>query len=79
MVIRSLPVAALLLGLAAAPALAQTRPAEPAPDAAAARTLEQNRKVFIGRPQAATPPAAEARSAETKSGPPRRLALAAQR
>jgi hypothetical protein len=74
MVIRSLPVAALLLGLTAFPALAQTRPAEAAPDAAAVRTLEQNRRVSVGLPPAATPPAAEARAV-----PPRRLALAAQR
>ena len=75
MLIRSLPVAALLLGLAAAPALAQTRPAEPpATDAAAARTLEQNRRVSVGLPPAATP-----RPAEARAVPPRRLALAAQR
>ncbi|RYJ00243.1 MAG: hypothetical protein EON47_14400 [Acetobacteraceae bacterium] len=74
MLIRSLPVAALLLGLAAAPAFAQTRPAEPPVTEAAARTLEQNRKVSVGLPPAATP-----RPAEARAVPPRRLALAAQR
>lgn len=79
MVHRTLPVVALLLGLTAAPApapaFAQTRPAEPpVTDAAAARTLDQNRKVSVGLPPVATPSAAEARAV-----PQRRLALAAQR
>jgi hypothetical protein len=69
---RIFPLAALLLGLGAAPVFAQS-----AEDTAAARTLAQNRKVMIGRPagmeQPATPQAATA-----PAPAPRRVKVAAE-
>jgi hypothetical protein len=54
-----LAAAALLLGLAAAPAFAQTVPAAlPAPDQA--RTLEQNQRAYVA-PRPAAPQAAPAK------------------
>ena len=66
--LRTIPLlAALALGLGAAPALAEPVPPRAiAPEgSAAARTLEQNRRVFIGRPDAA---ASEARTPVARSG-----------
>ena len=62
---RIVPLTALLLALGAAPALAQS-----GEDTTAARTMAQNRKVFIGRlppPQAAAIPARH-RRARRRSG-----------
>jgi hypothetical protein len=69
---RKLLAAALLLGLAAAPALAQTSPAGAPEDSTAARTMAQNRRVSIGQqPAPAAGGQAPAREAAAKE-PPRR-------
>ncbi|MDO9710497.1 hypothetical protein [Paracraurococcus lichenis] len=54
---RILPAAALLLGLAAAPAFAQ---GSPAPEDPSARTLQQNQRAFIPTPARPQPRQAEA-------------------
>ena len=66
---------ALLLGLATIPALAEPAVGETGASAAAQRTLEQNRRVSIGPPPAASqPPPVESRAATP--APARRLASA---
>jgi hypothetical protein len=75
----SLSAAALLLGLAAAPAFAQSLPAPE--ESTAVRTLEQNRRAFVpppSRPQVAQDQPARDRpaAATLPSAAVRRLALA---
>ena len=81
---RHMLAAALLLSLGAAPALAQTAPAEMSP---AARTLEQNQRAFIVTPPARPQPEQAAQAPAPKFPPvlatqpatgSRRLALADQ-
>lgn len=75
---RNLPAAAaLLLGLAAAPAFAQTVPAA---EPNQARTLEQNQRAWVAAPRPAAPQAAPARerpvAAALPALPGRRFELA---
>jgi len=59
---RILPIAALTLGLSATSTLAQS--VLPPGDSTAARTLEQNRRVIIGRP---VPPEIGSAAAESRA------------